>query len=842
MEEIRELFFQFVQNNTDRTNIYSNYQEESLNSLLAKDKETYITDNLCIVPGLSTTFYLNNNPIEKGLEFSTFDEMFNAKKDFNYFILLGESGYGKSTLLKKIRIDFLYSSIINRKEQICLFYEFKNYTNFSNKPLLDILNERWKNNAPAYMPTFSELLNQGKVLLLMDAINEIKCYDKDIVDTISRCIADISLINTNNRIIVSCRTSNYYASWFTFPEKLVEVDIKAFTSDKIRKYLTITIPDISENIYKLIKKDKLLSFYSVPYYLSLLVSSMNHEKDNIRGIPNNLNNLFKQFVKTAIIREIRSSNSVFINDKLITRAYQNFLIRSDTLEVNKELINKSNFFKDLSYYAYEKFNQPCPIGEYITVDKYNDCPLDITISDAGICLGFLESTQYGIVFKHHLLQSYFASIYLFNELEKDITKINDLTMNVNNSWKDALFFLSSFISNIDKLKVLINFLVKKDELLACECVSQEKDKLDIKFIGDFKNMALNISTKDKSISQRILAGLILGKLGDNRFEISKNSRGIKVIIPPLEKIEGGLYQVNFDNNSKTHLDSLKVDSFLIGKYQVTNLEYGMFVDSGGYQDIQFWESDISKEWLKGEWKEWVKIEWLNKHKILQKRKLLSLFLLLKGTTTIFQSYSLYKMTHVSEAELIAMLETIYQKREIYTKLPRFWYDPDFNNPSQPVLGVSWIEAIAYCKWLSIQTGKRFRLPTEWEWEIVARGKDGLKFPYGNSFMKDYCNIYESNFCKSPTPVGIFPEGKSQYVDCSDLSGNVFEWTDSFYKETKEKQLRASSIISSEDIFRTVSCRGGGWSHNQFRATGHYRGRGNIFTRNNDLGFRVLCEI
>jgi formylglycine-generating enzyme required for sulfatase activity len=843
MENIRELFFELVQNNTDLTNIFCKYQVDALNSYFIHDKEGVITDNLCLYPNLSTSFYLNNNPIEKGVEFSTIEEIFNAKKDYNYFILLGESGYGKSTLLKKIRIDYLFTSLSNKKEQVCLFVEFKNYVNFSNRPLLDVLNERWKNIAPTYMPSFSELLNQGKVLLLMDAINEVKCYDKDIIDTISRCIADISSINSNNKIIVSCRTSSYYPSWFTFPDKLGEIDIKAFNSDKIQKYLAITIPDISENIYKLIRKDNLLSFYSVPYYLSLLVNSINnHGKDNIIGIPNNLNNLFKQFVKTAIIREIRNSNSVFINDNLITKEYQNFMIRNDTLEVSKDFINKSPFFKGLSFFAYEKFNQACPIGEYELINVFKDFVLDSNIIEAGICLGFIESNHLGIVFKHHLLQSYFASIYLYSEFEQDVSKISDLTINFNGSWKDTMLFLASFITNKDKLKAFVNFLVKIDDLLACECVAQEKTKLDAKFIDDFENIVLNKCTNDRNISQRIIAGLILGKLGDNRFKLTKNSKGTNFIIPPLERIEGGKYKISFDINSKVNIDTLEVDPFLIGKYPVTNLEYGKFIEAGGYQEVQYWESNISKKWLKGEWKEWVKTEWINKHKILQKRKLLPLFLLLKGTTTIFQSYSIYKMAYATENEIIKMLEAIYQKREIYTKVPRFWYDPDFNNPSQPILGISWLEANAFCKWLSIQTGRHFRLPTEWEWEIVARGIDGLRFPYGNDFNKHYCNVYESEFSKAPSPVGIFPEGKTLDTSCFDLSGNVFEWTDSFYNDIEEKCMRASAVISETDIYKTISCRGGSWSHLQFRATGYYRGRANIFTRNNDLGFRVLCEI
>jgi formylglycine-generating enzyme required for sulfatase activity len=64
--------------------------------------------------------------------------------------------------------------------------------------------------------------------------------------------------------------------------------------------------------------------------------------------------------------------------------------------------------------------------------------------------------------------------------------------------------------------------------------------------------------------------------------------------------------------------------------------------------------------------------------------------------------------------------------------PPCWDDPNFSRPEQPVVAVSWFDAMAYCAWLSANTGSHYRLPTEAEWERAAPGSaEGMLFPWGN---------------------------------------------------------------------------------------------------------------
>lgn len=96
---------------------------------------------------------------------------------------------------------------------------------------------------------------------------------------------------------------------------------------------------------------------------------------------------------------------------------------------------------------------------------------------------------------------------------------------------------------------------------------------------------------------------------------------------------------------------------------------------------------------------------------------------------------------------IDRFETTYEdfiKFKATAKYPIF-------NPNEPIRGVSWFEADAYC----IAIGKR--LPTEFEWEKTARGSDNRLFVWGNEFNSEY-----ANFSKKVAPVNIKNKDKSKY--------------------------------------------------------------------------------
>ncbi|MGB9597060.1 MAG: SUMF1/EgtB/PvdO family nonheme iron enzyme [Candidatus Poribacteria bacterium] len=140
------------------------------------------------------------------------------------------------------------------------------------------------------------------------------------------------------------------------------------------------------------------------------------------------------------------------------------------------------------------------------------------------------------------------------------------------------------------------------------------------------------------------------------------------------------------------------------------------------------------------------------------------------------------------------------------KPPKYWDDPRFNDPKQPVVGVTWEDAKAYCDW----AGKR--LPTEAEWEKAARGGlIGKRFPWGDDASHDYANYYGTvgtDVWGYSSPVGKFaPNGYGLY----DMAGNVFEWCADWYeKDYYSKSPTDNPQGPSSGKTRVV--RGGGYGY------------------------------
>jgi formylglycine-generating enzyme required for sulfatase activity len=221
-------------------------------------------------------------------------------------------------------------------------------------------------------------------------------------------------------------------------------------------------------------------------------------------------------------------------------------------------------------------------------------------------------------------------------------------------------------------------------------------------------------------------------------------------------------------------------NYRIGKYPVTNAQYHRFVDDGGYTKKHF---DC---WTQAGW------SWLERDKIRQ---------------------------------------------------PGYWGNPQWTLDNHPVVGVSWYEAVAYCKWLSKTNtqGRVYRLPSEAEWEKAARGTDGREWPWGNKFDPIMANTVEGSVGRT-TAVGIYPQGRSQF-GVQDTAGNVWEWCSSRWGKDAvglefEYPYRADDGRENRDSEDNRIQRGGSWNDAASRAACADRDKLAPNSQHFDVGFRI----
>jgi formylglycine-generating enzyme required for sulfatase activity len=275
---------------------------------------------------------------------------------------------------------------------------------------------------------------------------------------------------------------------------------------------------------------------------------------------------------------------------------------------------------------------------------------------------------------------------------------------------------------------------------------------------------LRQSPPQTSVAARLEAGEVLGRLGDPRFAGDLN-------LPEFIPLDGGEFWMGSTEEEVARVieatgkdwakrelprHRVHVDGFALAKYPTTNAMFARFIEDGGYTNPAWWQ-DVPEAFWRGD-----------------------------GTVKDWWG-------------------------DVRSR-PRYWEDERFSGPNQPVVGVSWYEAVAYCRWLTatLDDGHRYRLPTEAEWEYAARGPEGRRYAWGGSWERGRANTGELNLERT-TPVGIFPDGVTP-EGLLDLTGNVWEWCADWYDEETYAR-RAGSLVRNPQGPEQGSSkvlRGGSW--------------------------------
>lgn len=176
----------------------------------------------------------------------------------------------------------------------------------------------------------------------------------------------------------------------------------------------------------------------------------------------------------------------------------------------------------------------------------------------------------------------------------------------------------------------------------------------------------------------------------------------------------------------------------------------------------------------------------------------------------------------------------------HADIPTSWSFRAFplEKSNHPVYTVNVSSAEAYTAWLSGKTGRKFRLPSEAEWEYAAAGPDGLEFPWGNDYEPDFANTAETGLFSS-SPVGIFVEGNS-LSGVADLAGNIEEYVSDDYAAYPGGVFVADHLVDMNGAYRVA--RGGSFARFRDLARTRRRHGHNPASHTYAMGFRLVEEL
>jgi len=207
-----------------------------------------------------------------------------------------------------------------------------------------------------------------------------------------------------------------------------------------------------------------------------------------------------------------------------------------------------------------------------------------------------------------------------------------------------------------------------------------------------------------------------------------------IVTISMVRIPAGEFQMGTSGNSareKQH--TVNLDEYLIGKYDVTNAQFAVFVKATGY----------------------------------------------KTTAEKLRSGYVY-----DRSRWVEMKGVDWQH-------PRGPNSDLSGKDNHPVVLVSWDDAVAFCAWAKQASGQQVQLPTEAQWEKAARGENGLKYPWGDS-EPDASKLNYNMNVKDTTAVGKYsPAGDSPY-GLADMAGNVWQWTADWHSDTYYANSPASN--------------------------------------------------
>ena len=738
-------------------------------------------------------------------------------------VVLGPPGSGKSTLLRHLELDKAIAALRGEDDAdaVTFFFQLNQYRPEATGSAPQLpgawLTARWAAAHPDLRP-LDDLLAEGRVILLLDALNEMPAAsDREFRSRVGLWkdwLVRLTKEHPGNRIVFSCRTLDYSAPLSTPALRVPQVQIEALNDDQAHEFLRLYSPVRGEDIWTAIAGTPQLETLRAPFFLALLVEQVEATGE----LAEDRAGLFTGFVRQSLKREVERDNPLFALEELLASRDVRRIAQWQWRDAY-DLPERGALVPRLSGLAYGMQVAAADGGQsqgrvhYDTALAMVDDSHSEAIVKAGVAISVLDEDPAAdeVLYRHQLLQEYFAARVLAREPRSELVEAPWRVADFRPALREVLESLPPAETlpalpqtGWEETTILAAAMMEQPEPFLREIMARNlvvagraarlptvRPRLSGAFLYDVQwTLVARSRDPEADLRHRIACAYAVGDLGDPRFERRTGPHG-EYLVPPLVAIPGGEYPIGDDDviewsfiggsgTTSAHIPrhAVALSPYEIGQYPVTNAEYACFVGAGGYEEERWWDTADARRWRRGELaNEAAKIN----NRMWRKRFLADAAVFEQMVAEgRFQSAEAVERWRgwlaLDEAAFETALAAQWQaKRETE---PRFWHDERYNRPTQPVVAVCWFEARAYCAWLSAQIGRPVRLPTEVEWEAAARGRDGRRYPWGEEWKAARANTYEAQV-KRTTPVGVFPDGDSP-VGAADVSGNVVEWTSSLF--------------------------------------------------------------
>lgn len=570
----------------------------------------------------------------------TYDELkaVLAARQESAFVLLGSPGSGKSTLLRELEMKLAAGELDAGGTSLPFYIQLNRYRSLVNESTppepWQWLSAMWRAQYPK-LPEFEALLASGEAVLLLDGLNEIPhSGERSYFQILMRWksfVRELLQRYPSSRVVFSCRSLDYSAPLSSAELPVPQIQIAPMSDAQIEAMLSAYCGSLGPLVWAQLLDTASVGLYRTPFMLVGLAEAVQPDGE----VPANQPELLTRILRVALLRELEREHPLLVPGNLISARDSRRITQRGPWKSPYDLPSGGSLITRLGTLAYSMQDSCGDVGSHQVGLPYEEALAIVSekkesdVVDAGAALGVLEEADGDILqFVHQLVQEYFAARMLASSPEpdrarskwrvdqieppletliRDLAPPDPLPALPATGWEETIVMAAAMADRPDDF---IEAVADENVMLAARCIAQNRLDLPATRVARIQQELIDRSRDlNVDLRARIAAGEALGQLGDPRFTRREGPHGA-YLLPPMIEIEAGDYPIGSDDHIRPEVDgpwpgvmpthTVSLDGFHVGQFPVTNAEWALFIQSGGYENPEWWsDTEGMQAWHDG---------------------------------------------------------------------------------------------------------------------------------------------------------------------------------------------------------------------------------------------------